>query len=392
MNISPTDVTSITAGQDINYGYYTSNGTLPNYYVTPFPSYGITQAGPGLLVVQAGQNINLGNSAGIQSVGSFYNSYNTSLLGNTGCDVIVAVGAKNNQLQLADAQTFFNGIEQAGIDYSNLQAQGDTTAAQQVIVQERTNVISKLFNAPPIDGSGTLNMTQSQISTQDGKSNIYIMVQGDLNVGVTSLATSNSATPTGIYTGGGGAINIYSGGDTNVNESRVMSFLGGDITIWSDDGSINAGRGSKTTISASPPVFNSTNDTYTYTPPAVGSGIRAVTYDPNTVPGGPLPIPSPGNIYLFAPQGVIDAGEAGIAGGKVVLGAIQVLNSQNISFSNGSVGVPSASEAGISLGALAGPQRGRINQDDRRKLVSRRFKEYSESADQPRGSVHVQFP
>jgi hypothetical protein len=92
----------------------------------------------------------------------------------------------------------------------------------------------------------------------------------------------------------------------------------------------------------------------TFTPPAVGSGIRAVTYDPNSVPGGPLPIPAPGDIYLFAPQGVIDAGEAGIAGGKVVLGATQVLNAQNISFSAGSVGVPAAAASSVSLGSLAG--------------------------------------
>lgn len=79
-----------------------------------------------------------------------------------------------------------------------------------------------------------------------------------------------------------------------------------------------------------------------------------MTYDPNSVPGGPLPIPAPGDIYLFAPQGVIDAGEAGIAGGKVVLGATQVLNAQNISFSAGSVGVPAAATSSVSLGSLAG--------------------------------------
>jgi filamentous hemagglutinin family protein len=342
-NIAPTDVSSISAGRDINYAYTTASASdLPNL------TYGITQSGPGLLVVQAGQNINLGNSAGIQSVGNFSNTS----LPSTGCDVIVAVGAKNNQLSLADTQAFFTGLQQAGIEYSDLLAEGDTAAAEQVITQARATFVSKLFNAPPIDGSGDINMTQSQISTVDGKSNLYIMAQGSINVGTTSLANSSSATSTGIFTAEGGAINMYSGGDVNVNESRVLTYLGGDITIWSDDGSINAGRGSKTTISATPPKL--VDGVVIFTPPAVGSGVRALTYDPNTVPGGPLPIPSPGNIYLFAPQGVIDAGEAGIAGGKVILGATQVLNSQNISFSSGSVGVPSSSEAGISIGSLAG--------------------------------------
>jgi hypothetical protein len=51
---------------------------------------------------------------------------------------------------------------------------------------------------------------------------------------------------------------------------------------------------------------------------------------------------------------VIDAGEAGIAGGKVVLGAVEVLNAQNISATAGSVGVPSSSAASIGIGSLSG--------------------------------------
>ena len=134
-----------------------------------------------------------------------------------------------------------------------------------------------------------------------------------------------------------------------------MSFRGGDITVWSDQGSVNAGRGSKTTVSSSPPIQKEISpgvyQTF-YSPPAVGSGIRAVTsVNPND-PSGQAP--SAGDIYLFAPQGVIDAGEAGIAGGKVVLGATEVLNAQNISFSAGSVGVPSGAGPGVSLGSLAG--------------------------------------
>ena len=202
-------------------------------------------------------------------------------------------------------------------------------------------------------------MTQSQISTANGNGDIYILTRGDLNVGTSALSSNVNVGTSGIYTSGGGAINIFSGGDINVNESRLMTFLGGDITVWSDQGNINAGRGSRTSVNPGEqipilelnPVTNQPVVVgYRYEPPAVGSGIRAVTSDPGN---GTTP-PDPGNIYLFAPQGVIDAGEAGIAGGKVVLGATEVLNSQNISFSAGSVGVPSANGPGVSLGSLAG--------------------------------------
>src|SRR5208283_2738879 len=133
-----------------------------------------------------------------------------------------------------------------------------------------------------------------------------------------------------------------------VNQSRIMTFYGGDIAVWSDDGSINAGRGSRTAVSASPPKKQTINGVTTtvFVPPAVGSGIRAVTYGFNP--------PPPGNIYLFAPSGIINAGEAGIAGGEVVLAALQVINAFNISFTAGSVGVPLASVGTTGLGALTG--------------------------------------
>lgn len=285
-NIAPTDITSIIAGRDIDYIY--NAGSLPTLGLGQ--DYGIQQGGPGYLVVQAGRNIDLGNSSGIQSVGNFY----SPLLSSTGCDVIIAVGANNNQLQPSEAQAFFNGTgNQVGSDFSTLLDQASTlmdsdsngsggqlnnvvqeiiqmfpqvTAqvqdgtiglkmlgnafttlqslsksteissndqlllnnyTQQLIAQERSAVIGKLFDAPPIDGSGTLSMTQSQICSLGGDSDIYIMARGDLDVGKSALTSNSNLGETGIYTAGGGAINIFSGGDVNVNESRVMTFLGG---------------------------------------------------------------------------------------------------------------------------------------------------------------------
>lgn len=345
-NLSPTDVSRISAGNDIDYVY--NVGFYPT--LPAGQDYGIQQGGVGTLVVQAGGNIDLGNSAGIQSVSNYY----SPLLTSTGCNLVIAVGASNGALQSATVSNFFSSLQKAGISYSDDLASGDTAAAQAVVGAVQSSTIAPLFAAPPKDGSGSLSMTQSQICTLGANSSISILTQGDLNVGKTALSSGQNLTETGIYTASGGGINIYSGDNVNVNESRVMTFLGGDITVWSDLGDINAGRGSRTTVAASSPHFNPVTLVTTFTPPAVGSGIRALTYDPNEVPGGPLPIPSPGNIYMFAPTGVIDAGEAGIAGGKVVLGATQVLNAQNISFSSGSVGVPSTSGSGISLGALAG--------------------------------------
>jgi hypothetical protein len=87
----------------------------------------------------------------------------------------------------------------------------------------------------------------------------------------------------------------------------------------------------------------------------VGSGIRALTFDPNLVPGGPLPIPEAGKINIYVPNGKIDAGEAGIVTtSKLTLVATAVLNAKNISGGAGSVGVPMSSDNSVSLGALGG--------------------------------------
>jgi hypothetical protein len=311
---------------------------------------GIVQAGPGSLLLQAGGSINLGTTQGIQTVGNTLNP----ILGTKGSDLIIISGY-NLDLQTADANSLFDTIRTAGTNYSTLLAEGQTAEAQQVVDDTRKQTIEPLLGSP--SGSGNISMTTSQISTVSGQDNIYIIANGQLNVGKsTFFSNATDVQKTGIFTAGGGGINVYTNGDVNVNESRVMTFLGGDITVWSDNGNINAGRGSKAQVNASPPQLVPELDpsgdiigySVVFTPPAVGSGIRAVTY----APGGAaslVPAPPPGNIYLFAARGTINAGEAGISGGHVVLGATQILNAGNISFTSGAIGLPQPAPAtGIS--------------------------------------------
>ena len=208
-----------------------------------------------------------------------------------------------------------------------------------------------------VSGDGDVDMVESQINTTGNDGGIYILAAGDINVGKATFSESGSVeSDSGIYTTAGGSINIYSVGDLNVNESRVMTFSGGDITIWSDEGDINAGRGSKASVNAteSSAMFDEITGTWVleWEAPAVGSGVRTLTFDPDGLEG-PKEEPLPGDVYLFAPEGEIDAGEAGISGSNVILGATEILNAQNISFSQGAVGVP-VSTTSVNLGSLAG--------------------------------------
>jgi hypothetical protein len=65
-----------------------------------------------------------------------------------------------------------------------------------------------------------------------------------------------------------------------------------------------------------------------------GSGIQAIT--PSRADA------RAGSVYLAAPAGVVNAGEAGISGGKVVIAASAVIGAANIQASGGTVGVPTA--------------------------------------------------
>jgi len=332
---------------------------------------GITQAGPGSLLIRAGNNLDLADSSGIQSIGSTANpalqdsSIPLDANGRVkGADITVLVGY--NALPTAEETADFLARLKAGVrEVSALIAEGKESEAAVLKARLREELFTP-FLYDHLSGTGDLNMTTSGIQTISGNDAINIFAAGDVNVGVTTIESTDSSKivgnkETGIFTAAGGPINLLAGRDINVNESRVMTFLGGDIVVLSDEGDINAGRGSKAKVTAAEPQIVETKDDVTgatiaktviFTPPAVGSGLRTLAYDPDG--SGPKVTPEPGDMYVVAWDGVVDAGEAGIEGGKLYLAATKVLNSQNISVGAGSVGMPAASGAVASLGALTG--------------------------------------
>jgi hypothetical protein len=62
----------------------------------------------------------------------------------------------------------------------------------------------------------------------------------------------------------------------------------------------------------------------------------------------------PGDVYLLAPLGTVDAGDAGIQStGNLRIAAVSVLNADNIAASGASVGVPSGAPAAAAPAAAA---------------------------------------
>ncbi|MEH6420003.1 filamentous haemagglutinin family protein [Pseudomonas sp. CGJS7] len=203
--------------------------------------------------------------------------------------------------------------------------------------------------------TGRLDMRGSTVQTERGGDIRILGPGGDVLVG------SVGAPPTVIDSGGTvrvgpnqqgiltldvGDIGIFTDGSVLLAQSRVFTQGGGDLTIWSSNGDINAGKGAKTS-SDKPPVRYFCDDDHNCRIDARGlvSGAGIATLQ--TAPGA-----KPGDAVLVAPRGTIDAGDAGIRiAGNLIVAAQSVANADNIQVDGDSLGIPVA--RGVDTGALS---------------------------------------
>jgi len=369
-NIAASDTTVITAGRDIEY---TTNGAA-----------GISVGGEGSLDVFAGRNVNLGISPGILTTGDLFDA---NLPSAAGANLTLAVGYGSEG---ADVSSFLTKIIEPSTAYSaelvnyvegqtgdsdltTKQAQADfgalTLSQQTAFVDdvffnelllsgraansgtgvgfaEGYAAINALFPGSPNATStgpnpyaGNLDLVSSQIYTLSG-GNISILVPGgsiDVGLAFTPVGVAQKpASQLGIVAQGSGNIDIFADGDVNVNASRIFTLGGGNILIWSDTGSIDAGNGSKSSLSVPPPTVLVKPDgtiTIDYSGSLSGSGIRTIQTDPDVPPG---------DVDLDAPVGTVNAGDAGIgAAGNINIAAAHVIGALNINFGGTATGVPS---------------------------------------------------
>ena len=449
-NLTPGDVTVVSAGGSLTYPFYRSSGGALGSN-----SEEIAVDGPGALDLTVGGNLNLGTSTGIVTRGnlvdlalpaggasvnitvgtganptdlsSFISTYVdgsdqfdaqvVAYLENlTGNDNLTAAQAKQalNQLstsqQLAfmqyalapqyaaaigkyiDGSTTYDAALVAYVEQvtgaSNLSVNGarQTFAAlspqlqdlfvDQVIlttintdateaVSSGTNNYSGAFAAlttlfpganPDLAGrqsdpyQGSIDMYFSQIYTLDGGNISALAPGGEIDVGLatppTAFGITKQPAQLGMVAEGTGNVSALAYGDFEVNESRVFAANGGDILVWSTEGNIDAGRGAKTSISAAPPTITigpNGQPIVTFPAALTGSGIQALATSAGVEPGA---------VSLFAPHGVVNANDAGISAGNLVIGATAVLGANNISVSGTAIGLPPPAPA---LGAsLAG--------------------------------------
>ncbi|UPG92949.1 filamentous haemagglutinin family protein [Luteibacter aegosomatissinici] len=202
--------------------------------------------------------------------------------------------------------------------------------------------------------TGNLDIRSSTIQTQQGGDVTLLGPGGQALIGSTAApaqyVTSDGTVAAGPNTMGlltleKGNINVFTDRSLLLAQSRVFTEQGGDVTIWSSNGDINAGQGAKTNSEVPPPTFLCDNDAWCRLDArgqVAGAGIATL----QSVEGAPE-----GNAYLIAPRGTVDAGDAGIrVSGNLVIAAARVANADNIQVKGDAIGIPVT--AAVNVGAL----------------------------------------
>ncbi len=332
--------------------------------------------GTGTLEVLAGRNIDLGaganftdgTSVGITSIGRSRNPFLpfagadlVILAGVGGVDGGPAIGLADSTLDFTQfIETYLAGgtLLPGDEDFASLSPEHQALAALDVLFgiledsaktaeyEEALAALGVLLGGGAYEGE---IITQARdIRTVSGGSITMLAPGGGLTLA--SDIFGNPQTPPGIVTEFGGEVNILTDGDVNIGQARIFTLRGGDLTIWSTTGDIAAGSAPKTVVTAPPTrvIIDATSaDVETDLGGlATGGGIGVLAAVESV---------EPGNVFLIAPEGTVDAGDAGIrATGDITIAAVQVLNADNIAAGGNTVGVPAAPPtASVNVAGLA---------------------------------------
>jgi hypothetical protein len=188
-------------------------------------------------------------------------------------------------------------------------------------------------------GSTVRTSDQAARRTYDGG----ILFAG--NAALAPLPSTTAAIPIGyegILTLRGGSINTFTDEDFLLNQSRLFTEDGGDIAMWSSNGDLNAGQGPKTSANFPPVIVRVDEDLHSQLDSVSGvSGAGIAAFQP--APGVAAP-----DIFLIAPRGTVDAGDAGVrVAGNLFIAALAVANAENFSVGGTSFGVPGSSAVNV---------------------------------------------
>jgi len=375
-NLSTQDISIVAAGRDITlYNANTANRVRANSSGNSVSANesilagDLQISGPGLLEVIAGRDIDLGTGAnnsdgtgvGITSIGNSRNPY----LPFNGASILAAAGIAS-KLGLAVSSISFSDFEENQKTSGALIGATSEEAMAYATIQQMFDILRAVGRAYPTvgnydegfaalaslfsagSGKGNIDTRSRDIRTRNGGDITILAPYGKLTMATNILG--NPLAPPGIVTESGGALSILTDGDVDIGKARIFSLSGGDIVIWSSNGNIAAGTAAKTVTTAPPTRVLIDPQTGVVETDlaglATGGGIGTLkrnASDPDA------------NVDLIAPNGFVDAGDAGIRStGNLTIAAVQVLNADNISVQGTSSGVPAAAPAAApNIGGLA---------------------------------------
>ncbi|MFN0067572.1 MAG: hypothetical protein ACKVYV_08040, partial [Limisphaerales bacterium] len=158
---------------------------------------------------------------------------------------------------------------------------------------------------------GDLGLFSTRIASQNG-GDISIFAGGDVAVGSRDF-TADDRTARGIYTVDPSDVTVIARGDINVNGSRIAAYDGGDVTVRSLEGNIDAGAGGQGGVRVERLYVDpETREILTFAPTIRGSGILATTFPRSRNPAIPASLNRVGDITVVAPRGDILANAGGI--------------------------------------------------------------------------------
>lgn len=377
-HVRSTDVSVVTSGRDIIPANSSAplrveaNRTSNLLHTDSGPLAGDIQiSGPGTLQVLAGRTLDLGTvsgnadgtGVGLTSIGNARNPF----LPFEGAHLIAGAGI-GTSTGLASSTLNFDGfiashvLTPKGVDHlKELAPQLGGRTFQELTADDQKRIALEIFylvlrdagrqhiKTPddeyvtgfeaiaslfPAAASGEIFTRSRDIRTRTG-GNISLFAPGG-GVTLASTKIGNPLTPPGILTESGGNISVFTRNDISFGIGRIFTLRGGNEILWSSKGNIAAGSSARTVKSAPPtrvlvdPQSGSVQTDLAGL--ATGGGIGVLA----TVAGV-----KPGDVDLIAPEGFVDAGDAGIrATGNLTIAAVQIINAGNISVGGTSSGTP----------------------------------------------------
>ena len=159
---------------------------------------------------------------------------------------------------------------------------------------------------------GDLEMVSSAIATLGG-GNVSVTSGGAMDLGSPVLIGSKGdfIPAIGIYSTGKGNVSVTAADDINVDGSRIATYNGGNLSVESLQGNVDAGNGGAVQAYLHYFYVDPKTGAVVDKPEQVyGSGILAVAYhDSGSFPGGAA---RPGDIIVETPRGNITASQGGI--------------------------------------------------------------------------------